>query len=50
VETILKSNVKIIERGKIDTPSTQVHDRLLNWCGKGASIKSGMVKLFRQVN
>jgi hypothetical protein len=34
----------------LDQTRTQVHDRLLNWFGEGASIKSGVVKLFRQVN
>jgi len=24
---ILKSNIKIVERGQIDTPYTQIHDR-----------------------
>jgi len=28
VRTIQKSNIKIIKRGKIDTPSTQIHDPL----------------------
>jgi hypothetical protein len=31
--TIPKSNIKIIERGKIDTPNTQIHDRSLSWLG-----------------
>jgi len=26
VGTILRSNIKIVERGKIDTPNTQIHD------------------------
>ena len=25
--TVPKSNIKIVERGKIDTPNTQMHDR-----------------------
>ena len=29
VGTIPKSNMKIIERGKIDTSCTQIHDRIL---------------------
>ena len=28
--TIPKSNIKTIERGKIDTPNTQIHDFLLS--------------------
>jgi len=31
VGTIPKSNRKIIERGKTDTPNTQIHDRSLTW-------------------
>jgi len=27
VGTIRNSNIKIVERGKIDTPNTQIHDR-----------------------
>ena len=30
VGTIAKSNIKIVERGKIDTPNTQTHG-LFNW-------------------
>ncbi len=26
VGTIIKSNITIVERGKIDTPNTQIHD------------------------
>jgi len=25
-----KSNIKIVERGKIDTPNTRIHDRSLS--------------------
>jgi hypothetical protein len=25
-ETVPKSNIKIVERGKMDIPSTQIHD------------------------
>jgi hypothetical protein len=32
-------------KDKIDTPSTQIHDRSLSWLGTGTSIKSGGVKL-----
>jgi hypothetical protein len=43
--TIPKSNIKIVERGKIDTPNTQIHDCSLSWLGTGTSIKCGRVKL-----
>jgi hypothetical protein len=36
---------KIIERGKIDTPIIQIHDRSLSCLGTDRSIKSGGVKL-----
>ena len=36
---ISKLNVKIVERCKIDTPNTQIHDRSLPWFGTGTSIK-----------
>ena len=39
VGTIPKSNIKILERGKIDTPNTQIQDRSLSWFGTGTSIK-----------
>jgi hypothetical protein len=39
------SNIKIVERGKIDNPSTQTHDCSLSWLGTSTSIKSGGVKL-----
>jgi hypothetical protein len=35
VRTFPKSNRKIVERGKIDTPNTQIHDSLLFWLGTG---------------
>ena len=31
VGTIPKSNIKIVERGKIDTHNTQIHDLPLSW-------------------
>ena len=43
--TIPKSNIKIVERGKIDIPKTQIHDYSLSWLGTDTSIKSGGVKL-----
>ena len=37
---------KSLNRGKIDTPNTQIHDRSLPWLSTGTSIKkSGGVKL-----
>lgn len=45
VRTIPKSNIKIVERGKIDTSITQINDRSLSGLGKGTSIKSGGFKL-----
>ena len=35
-----QSNRNIIERGKIDTPNIQIHDRLLSYLGTYTSIKS----------
>jgi len=45
VGLILKSNIKIVERDKIDTPCTQIHDGSLSWLDTGTSIKSDGVKL-----
>ena len=45
VGTIPKSKIKIVERGKIDTLRTQIHDRSLSWLGTDTSIRSGGVKL-----
>jgi uncharacterized pyridoxal phosphate-containing UPF0001 family protein len=39
VGTIQKSNIKIVERGKIDTLNTQIHDRSVSCLGTGTSIK-----------
>ena len=36
--TIPKSNIKMVERGTIDTPNTQIHDHFLSWLGTGTSI------------
>ena len=43
--TIAKSNRKIVERGKIDTPNSQIHDRSISWFGTVTSVISGGVKL-----
>ena len=40
-----KSSIEIVERGKIDTPKTRIHDRSLFLLGTGTSIKSGGVEL-----
>jgi hypothetical protein len=41
VGTVPKSNKKIVERGKIDTPNTHTHESSLSWLGTDTSIKSG---------
>jgi hypothetical protein len=41
VGTIPKSNIKIVERGIMYIPNTQMHDRLLPWLDTGTSIISG---------
>ena len=38
VKTDPKSNTKIVERGKIDTSYTNIHDLSLSWFGTGTSI------------
>ena len=45
VETDPKSNRTIIERGKIYTLNTQIHDHSLSWLGTGTSIQSGGVRI-----
>jgi hypothetical protein len=45
VRTILKSNRKIVERGKMDTPSTQIRYLWLSWLGTGTSIKKNVAVL-----
>jgi len=35
VGTVPKSNRKIVEKGKIDDPNTQIHDVTLPWVGRG---------------
>ena len=39
-----ESNRKIVERGKIDTPNTPIHDYALSWLSTGTSIQCGGVK------
>ena len=43
--TIPNLNIKIAERGNIDTPNTQIHDLSLSWFGTGTSIKCDRVQL-----
>jgi hypothetical protein len=45
VGTVPKYKKKIVERGKMDTFNTQIHDRSLSWNGTGTSIKNGGTKL-----
>lgn len=44
VGRIPKSNIKIIDRVKVDITSTHMHDLSLSWHGAGTSTKSGGVK------
>jgi hypothetical protein len=46
VRTVPKSNRKIIERVRIDTPNTQIHDHSLSWIGIDTSIKREGLKLY----
>lgn len=39
VGTVQKPNRKIVDRGKIDTPYTQIHNCSLYWLGTGTSEK-----------
>jgi hypothetical protein len=41
VRTVPKSNRKIAERGKIDTPNTQIYDGSLSMRGTDTSIRQG---------
>ena len=43
--TVPKSNRKIVERGKIETPNTETHDSSLSWFGTVTSVKSVGVRL-----
>ena len=45
VETITRSNIKVVERDKIDTHNTHIHAHSLSWLSTGTSIKSGGAKL-----
>jgi hypothetical protein len=50
VGTIPISNKRIVERCKIDTPSTQIFGRSCTWLGIGASIKNGGLNNFMGPN
>ena len=41
VGKVLKSNWKFLERDKINTPNTNIHDLSLSWLGTSTSVKSG---------
>ena len=41
VRTDPKSNRKIVETGKFDTPNTNIHDHSNSWLDTGNVIKSG---------
>ena len=43
IRTVPKSNRKIRNRCKIDTPNTHIHDCSLSWLGTGTSIKNNGV-------
>jgi len=44
-EAVPITNCKIVERGKMGSPNTHIHDRALDWFGTCTSIKHGRVKL-----
>jgi hypothetical protein len=44
-ELISRSNIKIVERGKIDTTNTQILDNGLFWLATCTSLNIGRVKL-----
>ena len=44
VRTVPKSTRKIVERGKIDTTNTQIHDHSPSWPSIEIAIKSGGTK------
>jgi hypothetical protein len=46
VETVPKSNRKIVERFKIDCLITQTHEHSQSRLGTGTSIKRGGINLF----
>jgi hypothetical protein len=44
-EAVPITNCKIVERGKMGSPNTHIHDRALAWFGTCTSIKHDRVKL-----
>jgi hypothetical protein len=40
IRTVPKFNIKMVERCKMDTPKTQIHDRPLFWLGTCTSIST----------
>jgi hypothetical protein len=42
--TLFGTVPKIVERGKIDTTNTQIHDSSLSWLGTVTLINSGEIK------
>ena len=45
VGTVPKSNRTMVEREKLDTPNTYLHDRLDSWSGTDSLIKRDGLKL-----
>ena len=43
VETIPRSNIKIVEKGKIDFSNTQIHNRSLSCLGTGTLIEIKLI-------
>ena len=39
VGTVLKANVNMVDREKVDTHNTQIHERSHSWIDTGTSIK-----------
>ena len=44
-EHFQNQNVKFVERGNIDSPNIQIHDRYFSWLIKDISVKRGGFKL-----
>jgi hypothetical protein len=42
-------NIKIVERDKVDTPNTQIHDPSPSWVGTGTSVKSDGLSEFYEL-
>jgi hypothetical protein len=50
VRTILKSNTKIVERGKICTANTEIHALSLSLLGTGTSVKQKIIRDIRDTS